>query len=118
VAGGSWPERARSAATALAETQRETGAEQRELLLADVREIFDGMGPGTERISSRELVALLCEREDRPWCEWPQNTIRRAHRLSKGLRPFGIGPKQQWIAGTNVQGYSREQFTDAWRTYL
>ena len=114
LAGGEWPRRAREAAVAL-EPSEQVESDGPLLLLADIWEVFDDLG--TDKISSRELSTILCEREDRPWCEWPEKHIKRAHRISRLLRPFGIRTRQMWIGQTNVQGFSREMFEQEWRRY-
>jgi hypothetical protein len=62
LAGEGWPARTRSAAVALA-----TGAVSEESLsiqlLADCREVFDGL----ERVSTARLIELLCSVEESPW---------------------------------------------------
>jgi Protein of unknown function (DUF3631) len=41
-----------------------------------------------------------------------------ATRLARLLKPFDIKPKQLWIEGGKVRGYTAEMFEKAWETYL
>jgi hypothetical protein len=67
LAGGEWPERARKAAIELSGGGE--GAETaREMLLGDLRELFDAEPSGI--LFTREIVAALQKREDRAWSEW------------------------------------------------
>ena len=67
IAGGDWPERARSAATRLT-TQHGEEASYRVMVLADIQQIFDRRG--SDALASASICADLAEMEDRPWPEY------------------------------------------------
>ena len=116
VAGGTWPERARSiaAATVDADQVKRIG------LLADVRDVFDAKG--VDRIRSIDLVAALVTMEGHPWAEYGKsgkplsaNGLARMlanDKISPNTIRFGTGPDD------TGKGYERKQFEDAFARYL
>ena len=82
-------------------------------LLADVHVVFQAAG--TDKISSKTLVAELCELEEAPWGDWGLTQTKLAHRL----RAYGIRSRNVRLDdGTTPKGYRRESFEDAWARYL
>ena len=70
MAGGAWPEAARTAAMLLAEAD-EFDDEPALMLLRDCRKVFDDEKATLEdEITSAELVKKLHALEERPWIEW------------------------------------------------
>jgi putative DNA primase/helicase len=145
VIGGKWPARVRDAATAAA------GAAQNESrkveLLRDFRDIFNELDTGgrqrlpqtlaltgriagipladygqTDRIMSREAIALLCSKEDRPWRTWNRGREITELEVANLLDDFEIRPKQIRIKvsgnDTKPQGYLKIWFEDKWARYL
>lgn len=117
LVGGDWPTRARAAALAL------SGADQGEEdaigieLLTDIRQEFESSK--ADRLASLELVQKLTALEERPWREWGRQQKPITQRqLAALLKPFGIRPKEVWIAGGKTRGYEKEWFTDAFSRYL
>jgi putative DNA primase/helicase len=115
VAGGDWPEIARKAAKDLTPTEDESSIGT--LLLADIREILIERG-NPERISSADLCEALLALPDRPWPEITRGKPLNTNTLSRRLRPFQIRPTQLRIGDTNVKGYAREDFTEAFERYI
>lgn len=117
VAGGEWPQQARTAAEALGAPRNEQTAGV--LLLEDIREIFGARN--RQGITSQELADALAEREDRPWPEWGRSgkpiTPRQLARL---LEPFGIRPRRMRLDGhaPGTRGYQCDAFEDAFSRYL
>ena len=112
--GGTWPERARSAALALAGgAAAPVGAG--EMLLAHIRDVFDSRG--TDVVSSAAIVLALTEIEGAPWSEWGRRGFT-PNALARQLRPFSIGPRTVRIGAETPKGYHRDQFVDAWARYL
>jgi hypothetical protein len=78
-------------------------------------EIFDEIAKkGQTDIGSKDLTALLCEREDWPWGEWRHGKAISAQGVAKLLRSHSIRAKHERIGSV----YAREMFEDAWRRYL
>jgi hypothetical protein len=122
--GGSWPERARKAC--LAADPDGDNTSHIELLLGDIRDIFDTLA--VDRISSAHLIEKLCEITPRPWSEFGNSgkpiTQNKLARLLKGP---DIGPKQVRIMvidddgkeqENQIRGYERSQFDEAFERYL
>ena len=112
--GGTWPERAREAATGLtcvAQASSPLGA-----LLTDLRECFEAAEK--DRLFSRTLVEWLRECKNRPWIEMGNGRQITELWLSHRLRPYGIRPKTMWIGEQAAKGYLREDFGEVFRRYL
>ena len=107
TAGGDWPQRARDAIAALAGGNGE--ASPAEILLGDIRDIFDARP--VDKIASAALVDHLIQLEHRPWGSLNQHTL--AHMLA----PFGIAPRVMRIGGKPYRGYERGWFADAFARY-
>ena len=80
-------------------------------------------GPGNstsqpERIFTRDLVAGLNYRRDRPWAETFKGKDLTELWLASQLRPFGIKPRTLWIDGAQAKGYFRDDFVDVFRRYI
>lgn len=114
LAGGAWPQAARTAAitmTSAESTPATLGAE----LLIDIHTIFESKG--ADRITSGELVNELNMMEESPWGDLkgrPMDT----RRLARMLKGYGIHPQAIRIGGATPRGYLRDAFIDAWERYL
>ena len=114
LAGGMWPQRARTAALAL--SGAEDAPSQREMLLADLHGIIGetrvvavkawqnwrssgrkGAPPAVvRRIRSASMVGELLKMEHRPWPEYgKEGRGLTLAKLATLLRPFGIEPSNQ-----------------------
>lgn len=117
LAGGSWPELARKAATATvagAKANKKPSIEIR--LLADIQRSFGDK----DLLPSRELVDMLLADEEAPW----GNVGRRGldpRTLAEMLDEHDIQPgpiRPNGSNGTMVRGYRRDDFQDAWKRHL
>lgn len=114
LAGGPWPERARKAARALQEGERD----ERSLgtrLLADVRSILEEHPE--DRIRSKHLVEKLCDLEEAPWSEYKSRGLSPVS-LANFLRSFDVSSKQLRFSTGSYKGYEVEAFEDAFHRYL
>ncbi|HZN76208.1 MAG TPA: DUF3631 domain-containing protein [Micromonosporaceae bacterium] len=111
AAGGSWPDRARSAALHLvaledaADVEVSLGAR----LLADIRDTFADWT--VSFLASTDLLSALRKIEDAPWRELDMT----AHALAGRLRPYGIRPGRN-ATGT-ARGYRLDDFLEAFARY-
>lgn len=115
MAGGDWPQRARSAALALSGgvESPSAGAE----LLADVRAIFERRG--VDRISGADLLADLLADEERPWATYNKGRPLSQSQLARKLSAFGVSSRSVRLPdGRTPKGYLRENFEDAFVRYL
>jgi len=116
VAGGSWPEIARRIAVQAVESDVEPDS-YRTLLLADIRDIFNGQDH--DRIFSKTLCERLVGLEERPWGEFQKGKPITQNKVARLLRSFGIKSAGTIrIADETLNGYARSQFIDAWNRYL
>ena len=115
LAGGNWPERARSAALAL-NASREGDAEysDRLRLLIDCRTVFGDL----EAVPSTVLLDRLKKLPESPWAEF-NGTGLTAMKLGVLLREYEIGSENIRFAPPTgrVKGFHRAAFTDAWMRY-
>lgn len=114
VVGGGWPGRARLAFHKL--TVEEEGDEAGPMLLADIREVFEGKGM-VGKLASQTIVDALTAMEDRPWAEWRRGKPMTQNSLARLLRPYKIRPDNIRIGATVPKGYTAAQFHDAWARY-
>ena len=112
MAGGHWPETARTACKALADAA-DSADEDKSIavkLLVDIRNVF--ADKQTSFMSSAELIAELRRLEESPWNEFDYNPSKLAYRLKE----FGVKSRRD-PAGA-VRGYSLESLADAFSRYL
>jgi hypothetical protein len=113
-AGGSWPERARRAATALTDLANETGElSDRMRLLVDCRTAF-----GDElALPTADLLTRLRALPESPWGEFGPTGLT-AMKLGSLLREYGIRSANIRFPGNGQsKGYQRAEFTDTWERY-
>ena len=89
VAGGRWPEHARTVANASKSSKEDQS--KRTLLLCDIRDFFAAR-PEVDRAPSAELAGALGAMENRPWSEWRNSKPITPAALARLLGPFGITP--------------------------
>lgn len=115
AAGGTWPGRAREAASLLAnpdDGRQSTAVE----LLVDIRAWFESH-PDDAEIEGKDLVEHLLTLDGRPWPEWRQGRPISQTGVARLLRPFGIkSGKMHHIRGP--RGYARAGFADPFERYL
>ena len=87
-----------------------------ELLLSDLRDLFDARGVG--RLTSAEIVKALGKMEERPWPEWKQEKPITTRQLARMVTPFDVRPTQFKVDREKTRGYQREDFEDAFERYL
>jgi hypothetical protein len=112
VAGGEWPELARSAAVTLDGDRQSADDNAGVTLLTDLRGIFDAAGNAW--ISTTSLLDTLHGIESSPWSEWRNGKPLTARGLARILEPFGVRPDRT----QDARGYARAQFTDAWMRFV
>jgi hypothetical protein len=109
IAGGDWPARALDAFAKLTAKPRTYPDEPGLTLLDDIRQIFAELG--SDRITSQELVELVCSRADRPYAQ-PSSINYDASKLARRLAPFGIRSRAVRIGERSYRGYRIGQFLE------
>ena len=122
AAGGEWAGRGGRAWKACERVMASTAGEDtgtREMLLADLRAIFEAEG-WPAALGSKAILDKLTAMEGRSWGEWSRGKSLSAHGLSKLLKPFEIRPRKVRISGENstVQGYPLADLRPVWGGYL
>ena len=118
AAAGHWPETARGAALALSAGVESEAQLKTTLLLSDIRKVL-GASP---EIASAELVSRLIGLDESPWAKWARGFPITAAQVARQLSGFEIHSRQIRVEAlgkkTQVRGYTREDFTDAFERYL
>jgi putative DNA primase/helicase len=117
VVGGHWPKTARHAALKLAKVNGEAltiGVE----LLADIQEIFETKA--LSRISTIDLIAALCEDDEKPWATYNKGKAIAPRQVATRLREYGITSNQSVRFSSNhtTKGYHLDQFKDSFNRYI
>jgi hypothetical protein len=111
---GLWPERAYSAALKTVGGDADE-ASRLELLLGDIRDVFDELKVDT--VLSAELIENLVEIVPRPWAEYGKSGKPiTQNKLVRLLKPLGILPEN--VGRNRVRHYRRERFEEAFGRYL
>jgi len=114
LAGDDWGDKARIAAR-----QIEAGSDTRSAsvkALAAIKTIFEDTK--ADAIRSQELVDTLASDPTSEWAEWRNGKPISQNGLARLLKPFKIFPQQIWINGTQLRGYVRAWFVEAWEREL
>lgn len=115
IAGEDWPTFARLASAKISgnnEQSQSLGVE----LLSDIKEIFENRC--TDRMTSSELIQLLCHDEEKPWATYNRGLSIKPRQLANRLREFGIISNTIRIGITTAKGYMKSQFVDAFARYI
>ena len=86
-----------------------------ERLLADIKLVLDASKK--KEVGTNELLALLCEYEDSVWRRYKANSSITAVDLARELSLFNIRPVRIRNV-TQMRGYKREQFQEAFMRYV
>jgi hypothetical protein len=117
LAGGDWPNSARRAALELSGSEEAEALGINTRLLADIRQIFNEAG--TDRLASKDLCERLVRIEGRPWAEFGKHQKQISpNQLANLLKEFGIMPRGVRIGEATPRGYYRDDFADAFSSYL
>ncbi|MGW5659463.1 DUF3631 domain-containing protein [Streptomyces sp. NPDC003758] len=118
LAGGTWPERARSACAAMcaAEAGKDDESNLKTRLLQDIRRAFARCGdPAIMR--TRDLLDELLKDQEAPWAEYGSAGLSPRH-LGILLKDFDIKPAtHRFEGGRQAKGFARLRFVDAWARY-
>ncbi|OBH83940.1 hypothetical protein A5681_19745 [Mycobacterium scrofulaceum] len=113
TAGGHWPATARDAAVVL--TSEKSQASLGVQLLRDLRIVF---GPNN-KMRSDDVITALTELSESPWQRFHADGSPLNYRdLASLLREYETRPKDVWIDGASVKGYTADDLRDAWERYL
>ena len=115
VAGGHWPDLARKSALKLSGVDSPTVSIGTELL-ADIQEVFEHQR--VDRISSADLIAGLCDDDEKPWATYNRGKQLSPRQLASKLDGYGIKSKTVRIGYATPKGYERGQFEEAFARYL
>lgn len=116
VAGGHWPDTARTAALALHGIAEEEG-DYGLLLLEDVYNLFGATGAAV--LASADIVQKLVAMEERPWPEYRHGKEISPRGLAALLGRFGVKPRTHRIdTHATAKGYARSELQPVFDTYL
>lgn len=115
VVGGQWPSLARTAALKLSgasDSSLTIGVE----LLSDIQEVWEATR--VDRISTADLIAALCEDDEKPWATYNKGFQIKPRQVAHKLSEYGISSNTIRIGHNTAKGFMREQFTEAFSRYL
>jgi hypothetical protein len=115
LAGGDWPQRARSAALEISGVKRAEDDSNRVRLLQDIKAAFEEFD--SDRLPGKLLRDYLIALEESPWSDWRGKPLT-ARGLAQLLKPYGIRSKTVRDGEDTFKGYIADQFEDAWSRYL
>jgi Protein of unknown function (DUF3631) len=113
AAGGHWPATARKSALVLTsqKPQMSLGVQ----LLHDLQVVFGG----NDKVRSEDIITALTELPESPWGQYHADGSPLDFRDLAGLlKNYGIRPKDVWIDGGSVKGYTADDLRDAWERYV
>ncbi|MFZ3471351.1 DUF3631 domain-containing protein [Streptomyces sp. 4.24] len=119
LAGGPWPDLARTACRAMTQHEAEQDQDSSGLgirLLADIRRAFEAEG-NPPVIRTSRLIDILNKDEETPWPDYTANGLT-PRGLQILLKDYGISSANRRFHGdVQAKGFTRLQFTDAWARY-
>jgi len=115
VAGGEWPELARSAALKLSGSESPTMTVGTELL-ADVKAAFETKQ--VDRLSTADLIETLCADPEAPWATYNRGKPISPRQVSRRLADYGIASNTIRVGLNTPKGYMRSAFEEAFSRYL
>jgi putative DNA primase/helicase len=84
-------------------------------LLADIHEIF---GDNRDRITTAELIRLLCKDEEKPWATFNRGNPITPRQVAKRLKEYGIISRSIRLGIETAKGYTLDQFQESFSRYL
>lgn len=116
LAGGSWPKRARKAASELAKVGQDQDGSWGVRLLTDLRGIF-GKHHDPEALPTATLLEELVALEESPWGDLRGRQLD-ARGLARRLRPHDVRPAVVRLGAVTARCYRRADLIDSWERYL
>lgn len=113
LAGGPWPQWARSAALRLTKSAGED-TDAVILLLEDLRTIFTK----TKALPTHIILQKLVQLEERPWGDYAHGRALTARGLGRLLGSLEIKSQQMTLGLSNVRGYTLKSLQSAFARYL
>lgn len=114
-AGGTWPDKARTAAVTINTARLERDPSLGILLLTDCRRIL--AEHEADRITTEALVQALVDLDESAWADLRGKQLD-ARGLARRLRKYDIRPDNHRFPEGIRRGYRAEDFHDAWQRYL
>jgi putative DNA primase/helicase len=117
ILGGTWPDRARTAALVFSGHEASEADSIKTELLTDIHAVY--ARDDVDRLASADLCGRLSLLEERPWSEWKKGKPITPPQLARQLKPFRVSSRTIRLAGQGlVKGYLLEDFADAFERYL
>jgi putative DNA primase/helicase len=84
-------------------------------LLTDIQEI---LGDNRDRITTAELIRLLCKDEEKPWATFNRGNPITPRQVAKRLKEYGIISRSIRLGIETAKGYTLDQFQESFSRYL
>jgi len=69
-------------------------------------------------MSTKSLIAKLCEDEERPWASFSKGKPITDRQLARMFRKYEITSEDVYANDVHAKGYKRVRFQEAWARYL
>ena len=115
IAGGIWPNLARSTAIRLSKVENEPQSIGIQLL-TDIQEIFELKQ--VTRISTANLIDILCADDEKCWATYNRGKPISPRQIATRLAEYGIWSKTIRIGDYTPKGFEISQFDEAFSRYL
>ena len=113
AAGGTWPERARTACVELVQVAASGEASLGIRLLGELREVFGE----AEAMFTETILNRLHQLDEAPWADLRGKPLD-GRRLARMLAQYEVRSTTVKVDGKALKGYRREHLYDAWTRYL
>ena len=114
AAGDEWIQLGTTAALKLSGSDSDAQTVGTELL-TDIREI---LGNDLDRITTAELIRLLCTDGEKPWATFNRGNAISPRQVAKRLKEYGILSHTIRIGIETAKGYTIDQFREVFSRYL
>jgi len=120
LAGGDWPQWGWQAAVALSCQGKEDEISKREVLLDDLREIFNNIAQerGYTCLPTSHILQYLEGKKESGWVAYHNGKPITDRQLASLLKPFKIRSKDLRVGDATLKGYVFAHFQDAFERYL
>jgi hypothetical protein len=116
LAEPTWAAAARVTAVTLVTASRRRPLSIGVLLLRDIKKVFDRRP--ADKLPTEDIINGLVKIPEAPWASIRKGEPINDRGLSERLRKYSITSKTHRIGEAVFKGYSRAQFTDAWKRYV
>lgn len=114
LAGGDWPQRARTACLKFLAEKPESAVSLGVRLLADLKRVWP---EDSATMPTSDILAKLAELDEAPWADLYGEGLK-PRKLAQLLSDYDIKSQDVWTLQGSRKGYRREDLWDSWQRYI